>query len=93
MTGDWWRVFKSDALDALVDQALANNQTITAARAALKAALSEHARASIQREQRDRLAAALRSEPIELPYLFTGELGPDQLQSLADVLEHGVKAA
>jgi NodT family efflux transporter outer membrane factor (OMF) lipoprotein len=36
--GDWWRVFKSDDLDALVGQALANNQTITAARAALKAA-------------------------------------------------------
>jgi NodT family efflux transporter outer membrane factor (OMF) lipoprotein len=36
--GDWWKVFHSDALDALVDQALANNQTLTAARAALKAA-------------------------------------------------------
>jgi anion-transporting ArsA/GET3 family ATPase len=62
------------------------------ARAALKAALSEHARASSQREQRDRLAAALRSEPIELPYLFASELGPVQLESLADVLEPGLKA-
>jgi anion-transporting ArsA/GET3 family ATPase len=62
------------------------------ARAALKAALSEHARASSQREQRDRLAAALRSEPIELPYLFAAELGPVQLESLADVLEPGLKA-
>jgi anion-transporting ArsA/GET3 family ATPase len=59
-------------------------------RAALKAALSEHSRASAQREQRDRLAAALRTEPIELPYLFTGELGPDQLELLADVLQDGV---
>jgi anion-transporting ArsA/GET3 family ATPase len=60
------------------------------ARAALKAALSQHARASAQREQRDRLATALGSEPIELPYLFTGELGPDQLELLADALEDGV---
>jgi len=38
VAGDWWRVFHSEALDALVAQALANSQTLTAARAALKAA-------------------------------------------------------
>jgi anion-transporting ArsA/GET3 family ATPase len=62
-------------------------------RAALKAALSEHSRASAQREQRDRLATALGTEPIELPYLFTGELGPDQLELLADALEDGISTA
>lgn len=35
---DWWRVFHSAALDALVDEALKDNPTLTAARASLKAA-------------------------------------------------------
>ncbi len=56
-------------------------------RAALRAALSERARAATQRENRERLAAGLRSEPIDLPYLFAEELGRGQLDLLADALE------
>ncbi len=55
-------------------------------RAALRAALSERARAAGQRENRERLAAGLRSEPIDLPYLFAEELGRGQLDLLADAL-------
>jgi anion-transporting ArsA/GET3 family ATPase len=62
-------------------------------RAALKAALSEHARASAQREQRERLATGLRTEPIDLPYLFAEELGREQLELLADALEPGLASA
>jgi anion-transporting ArsA/GET3 family ATPase len=85
------RRFSDDGDLSSLNAALAAT-TDTHARAALKAALSEHARASSQREQRDRLAASLRSEPIELPYLFASELGPEQLESLADVLEPGLRA-
>ena len=38
VSAEWWRTFHCAALDALVAEALNNNQTITAARAALKAA-------------------------------------------------------
>jgi NodT family efflux transporter outer membrane factor (OMF) lipoprotein len=38
VSGEWWRVFQSDALDALVAEALKNNSTVAAAKAALKAA-------------------------------------------------------
>jgi NodT family efflux transporter outer membrane factor (OMF) lipoprotein len=38
VSAEWWRVFGSDALDALVAEALKNNSTVAAAKAALKAA-------------------------------------------------------
>ncbi len=57
------------------------------ARSALSAALSEHARAEIQHEQRDRLARELGMPLIELPYVFCEQLGVDELESLADVLD------
>ena len=57
------------------------------ARSALRAALSEHARAATQREQRDRLHARVDCQLVELPYVFADEIALPQLQSLADVLE------
>ena len=60
------------------------------ARAALKAALSEHARAAAQREQLTRLTEGLELEPTELPYVFTERLGPAELRLLADALEAGL---
>ena len=36
--GDWWTLFRSPALDALIERALKNNPDLTAARAALTAA-------------------------------------------------------
>ena len=36
MTADWWRLFKSAQLDAVVEQAIANNPTLQAAEASLR---------------------------------------------------------
>jgi anion-transporting ArsA/GET3 family ATPase len=60
------------------------------ARAALAAALSEEARAHIQHEQLDRLRDGLRTELVELPYLFAEEMGRPELEHLADSLESGL---
>jgi outer membrane protein TolC len=38
ISGDWWTLFHSKALDALIDQALANSPDLKAAQAALRAA-------------------------------------------------------
>ena len=56
-------------------------------RAALRAALSEYARAKGQREQLARLQEATGREPARLPFLFEPELGPDEFDSLSHVLE------
>jgi anion-transporting ArsA/GET3 family ATPase len=60
------------------------------ARAALRAALSEQRRASSQRDQRARLSEGLGIEPLELPFLSSGEHGRDELETLADALEHAI---
>jgi len=57
------------------------------ARSALRAALSEHARAGTQREQRDRLSRRVNGRLVELPYVFADHLGLPQLRQLADSLE------
>ncbi|HEU4703786.1 MAG TPA: ArsA family ATPase [Conexibacter sp.] len=68
----------ADALEATSDRV---------AHAALHSALSEHARASAQREQVARLTEELDATPVELPYVFAEQLGPDELRGLADRLE------
>jgi anion-transporting ArsA/GET3 family ATPase len=55
--------------------------------AALRAAASEHARASAQREQVARLAEGLAAPPLELPYVFAPLLDAAALATLADLLE------
>jgi anion-transporting ArsA/GET3 family ATPase len=60
------------------------------ARSALGAALSEHARAVVQREQTARLREGAKAEILELPYLFAEQIGPAELGLLADVLEAGL---
>jgi anion-transporting ArsA/GET3 family ATPase len=60
------------------------------ARAALRAALSEHARASTQRDQQARLGEGLGLDLVELPYLFADEFGRPELELLADALESGL---
>jgi anion-transporting ArsA/GET3 family ATPase len=57
------------------------------ARSALRAALSEHARAATQREQRDRLRERVDGRLTELPYLFAEEVDLSQLETLAGALE------
>lgn len=62
------------------------------ANVALGAALSEHARASTQTEQLQRLRDGLARELVELPYLFAEEIGQLELGLLADALDAGLKA-
>jgi hypothetical protein len=53
----------------------------------LRAALSEHARAATQREQRDRLREHIDGRLVELPFVFADHLGRPEMQQLADALE------
>lgn len=62
-------------------------------RGAIRAALSEHTRAAIQRDQQARLSGGLGFAPIELPYLFAEELGERELSILADVLAAALDGA
>jgi anion-transporting ArsA/GET3 family ATPase len=57
------------------------------ARSALRAALSEHARAATQREQVDRLRTRVNGRLAELPYVFAEHLGLAELEVLAGALE------
>jgi anion-transporting ArsA/GET3 family ATPase len=59
-------------------------------RGAIRAALSESARAAAQREQQDRLSDGLQMELVQLPYLFADQVGREQLEQLADALEVGL---
>jgi anion-transporting ArsA/GET3 family ATPase len=61
-------------------------------RSALKAALSEHARVAMQREQYERLRAELDVPIVQLPYVFADHIGLDELEVLADELEACVPA-
>ena len=67
-----------DALEAARDRV---------AHAALRAAVSQQARAGAQREQVARLTDGLEGvSPLELPYVFAPQLGPQELGDLADRL-------
>ena len=77
--------FESEEIDEL-GQALARTRSALA-RSALRAALSEHARAATQREQRDRLRERVDGKLVELPYLFADHVGLHQLDILATALE------
>ena len=57
------------------------------ARSALRAALSEHARAATQREQRARLRECADGRLVDLPYVFAEHLGLAELERLAEALE------
>ncbi|HWD85176.1 MAG TPA: ArsA family ATPase [Solirubrobacteraceae bacterium] len=56
-------------------------------RAALRAALSQQARCATQAEQQERLAASFADRLVTLPFLFCPEIGPEELELLADHLE------
>jgi len=79
------RRFDDGALPKL-DDALRRTES-PLARAALRAALSEHARTAAQREQLARLSDGLELDPAELPFLFAEQLGLAELGLLADALE------
>jgi anion-transporting ArsA/GET3 family ATPase len=58
---------------------------------ALRAALSEHARARTQSEQLARLRDGLGHELVQLPYLFAEQIGQPELEQLADALQDGLE--
>jgi anion-transporting ArsA/GET3 family ATPase len=72
---------ESEQLTGLLDRL-----TAPTARGALRAALSEHARARSQTTQRDRLRDGVAVPLLELPYVFADEIGRGELELLADVL-------
>jgi anion-transporting ArsA/GET3 family ATPase len=76
--------FEHDEVEKL-DDALTHTDS-PLARGALRAAVSEHARADTQREQLDRLRDGLGIEPLVLPYLFAEQIGQEELELLADEL-------
>ncbi|HEX2575946.1 MAG TPA: ArsA-related P-loop ATPase [Aquihabitans sp.] len=55
-----------------------------------EAASFRRERMALQREQVERLASALPLPQLHLPYLFDAEIGPPQLDQLADALLEGV---
>jgi anion-transporting ArsA/GET3 family ATPase len=80
--------FQSEQVPEL-DAALAHANSALS-RAALRAALSSHARAAMQREQQGRLVDGLGTSVIELPYVFADHLGRPELELLADALAAGL---
>jgi anion-transporting ArsA/GET3 family ATPase len=60
--------------------------------AAVRAAISEHARVAMQRAQSARLREGLGTDVLELPYLFVDGIGRPELERLADVLERALSA-
>jgi anion-transporting ArsA/GET3 family ATPase len=77
--------FDADEIAAL-ESALSRTRS-KLARSALRAALSEHARAATQRDQRDRLRVCSDGRLAELPYVFADHLGVVELERLAGALE------
>jgi anion-transporting ArsA/GET3 family ATPase len=75
----------SQAEVAELEAALAGTSSPTG-RSALKAALSEHARAAVQREQAARLESGIAAPQAELPYVFAEELGAPEIELLASRL-------
>jgi hypothetical protein len=64
-----------------------NGTLAVARRAALRAALSEHRRATAQHAQLVRLESETGAQPVELPFLFRPELDMDAVHDLADEIE------
>ena len=64
-----------------------NGTLAVARRAALRAALSEHRRATAQHAQLERLESETGAQPVELPFLFRPELDMDAVHDLADEIE------
>jgi anion-transporting ArsA/GET3 family ATPase len=82
-----------DAEEVTRLRAAAEDAPSPLARAAIRAALSECARAEHQHRQLSRLAAGLQERPVELPFVFADHLGRAELDGLADRLAAGLAGA
>ena len=76
--------FQDDEMSVLAD-ALGRARS-PRTRSALRAAASEHARARTQQRQLERLRTEFNGRLLSLPYVFAEQLGPDQMNHLADAL-------
>jgi anion-transporting ArsA/GET3 family ATPase len=81
--------FAEDEIEALTGAVTRTRSAL--ARCALRAALSEHARAATQREQRDRLAERVDGRLVELPFVFADQLSLHELETLSGALEQAME--
>ena len=79
-----------DADEVAQLRAVAEDADSPLARAAIRAALSERARAANQQRQLARLAAGIGERLVELPFVFADHLDRPELERLADVLGAGL---
>jgi NodT family efflux transporter outer membrane factor (OMF) lipoprotein len=76
-SGPWWRAFGSTQLDAVMDRALAHNQTLAEARATLEAASAQAAREKAAFAPQASLAGGFQQERINIEALgFSGFPSP-----------------
>jgi anion-transporting ArsA/GET3 family ATPase len=92
MNGLYPELFGDDEAAVLRDlererEQAANGDGSPLARAALRAALSEHRRATAQQEQLERLRSESGEEVLELPFLFRPQVDMEAVDELADVIE------
>jgi anion-transporting ArsA/GET3 family ATPase len=85
VNGVWPERFTEDDVERL-RAAAEDNGHDAAAQGAIRAALAEHERASLQRAHLDRLEKESGTRVLTLPYLFESELGLREYEKLARVL-------
>ena len=81
-----------ERLEHAEDAASNGAGTVLLLLAALRAALSEHHRATAQRQQLERLRAEAGQDVLELPFLFRPQIDMDAVAELADVIDEGLSA-
>ena len=84
VNGVWPERFSAKDVKAI--RAASRNGHDPEGAAALRAALAEHDRATLQRTHLDRLERESGARVLTLPYLFESELGLPEYQQLADLL-------
>jgi anion-transporting ArsA/GET3 family ATPase len=87
MNGLYPELFTDDEAATLRERLELVNGEGVALRAAIRAALSEHRRATAQHEQLERLRAESGEDVVPLPFLFRPEVDMDAVDELADVIE------
>jgi anion-transporting ArsA/GET3 family ATPase len=88
MNGLYPELFTDEEAEILRDRLESANGEVTL-RAALRAAISEHRRATAQRQQLERMRAESGEDVVELPFLFRPQIDMDAVEELADVIEAG----
>jgi anion-transporting ArsA/GET3 family ATPase len=91
MNGIYPQLFSDDEAGVLREHADANgngsDSLATLRRAAVRAAVSEHRRATSNHEQLERLTQEAGQVPVALPFLFRPQLDMDAVEDLADDIE------